>query len=148
MDEIFRQIYTKFQMNFYREIFHNLDDKEGSMTTVETFCMKVINGLDHPTISAFASYVGISLPNATYKVNSLVKKGYLQKERSTKDKREFYLIPTAKYEEYYKISTTYARGIVERCEEILTDEQKKVFTEVMAIINEDVMNEDILPEKK
>ena len=35
--------------------------------------------LEEPTINEFASFVNISSPNAAYKVNSLIQKGYVEK---------------------------------------------------------------------
>lgn len=43
-----------------------------------------------------------SAPNATYKVKQLIKKGFLSKERSEKDKREFILVPTQKFFDLYE----------------------------------------------
>lgn len=46
---------------------------------------------DRPTVNEFASFVQISPPNAAYKVNSLIRKGYLKKVQSQEDKREYRL---------------------------------------------------------
>ncbi len=37
--------------------------------------------------------MGISTPNAAYKIGSLVKKGYVEKIQSTTDRREYFLRP-------------------------------------------------------
>lgn len=60
-----------------------------------------------PTINEFASFVQISPPNAAYKVNSLIKKGYLKKVQSENDRREYFLVVTQKYKDYYNISYSY-----------------------------------------
>ena len=44
--------------------------------------------------------MNISQSNATYKVASLVRKGYLLKENSGADRREYYLVLTPKYYGY------------------------------------------------
>ena len=82
LDQAFFHVYTKFKLHFYQEIFRRFQDREASLTTVETFCMETIQALGRPTISEFAAFMRISPPNAAYKVNSLVKKGYLRKVRS------------------------------------------------------------------
>ena len=82
LEQAFFNVYTKFKLHFYQEIFRRFQTREASLTTVETFCMETIQALGRPTISEFAAFMRISLPNATYKVNSLVKKGYIQKRTS------------------------------------------------------------------
>ena len=97
LEQAFFNVYTKFKLHFYQEIFRRFQTREASLTTVETFCMETIQALGRPTISEFAAFMRISLPNATYKVNSLVKKGYIQKKQSQEDQREYHLEVTQKY---------------------------------------------------
>jgi len=61
----------------------------------------VIHAMGEPTISEFAGFIGISRPGASYKVASLMQKGYIIKEVSADDKREFRLRLTDKYHEYF-----------------------------------------------
>ena len=56
----------------------------------------------------------ISPPNAAYKVNSLVKKGYVRKVQSPDDRREYHLEVTQKYIDYYNISSSYMAEVMER----------------------------------
>ena len=107
LDESFRDVYTKFKLHFYQEVFSRFQNREASLTAVETFCMEIIMALEEPTINEFASFVNISSPNAAYKVNSLIQKGYVEKIRSNQDRREYHLRPTQKYMDYYNISTGY-----------------------------------------
>ena len=88
LEELFSQVYTKFKMHFYREVFSRFQSREASLTAVETLCMEVIAALKDPTVNEFASFVQISSPNAAYKVNSLIQKGYLEKAQSAQDRRE------------------------------------------------------------
>ena len=64
LEQAFIKVYTKFKLQFYRSVFSRFGNREASLTTVETFCMEIIHALDHPTVNAFASFVGISPPNA------------------------------------------------------------------------------------
>ncbi len=80
--QAFNEVYTKFKLHFYQEIFRRFQDREASLTTVETFCMESIMALGRPTVNEFATFMRISPPNAAYKVNSLVKKGYIRKVQS------------------------------------------------------------------
>ena len=111
LDLVFRKVYDKFKIQFYRTVFEKIQNRELTLTTVETFCIEIIYAMDHPTIGDFASYVHISSPNAAYKVNSLIKKGYLRKIQSEHDKREFYLEVTEKYMNYCNISNMYMKTV-------------------------------------
>ena len=91
LEEIFERVYTKFKLHFYRAVFSRFQKREASLTTVETFCMEIIMALGSPTINEFSSFVQISPPNAAYKVNSLIQKGYIRKVQSPVDKREYHL---------------------------------------------------------
>ena len=104
LDQAFGQVYTKFKLHFYKQIFSRFEDREATLTTVESFCMEVITALGEPTIAQFSHMMNLSTPNAAYKINSLVKKGYVERIRSTADKREYHLRPTQKYLDYYNIS--------------------------------------------
>ena len=42
----FVNIYTKFKMHFYQKVFERFQDREATLTTVETFCMEMIYALD------------------------------------------------------------------------------------------------------
>lgn len=79
LETAFSEVYTKFKLHFYRKVFERWESREATLTTVETFCMEIIYALDRPTVNEFASFVQISPPNAAYKVNSLIRKGYLEK---------------------------------------------------------------------
>ena len=39
LKQAFFEVYTKFKLHFYQEIFRRFQDREASLTTVETFCM-------------------------------------------------------------------------------------------------------------
>ena len=85
LNQAFNEVYTKFKLHFYQEIFRRFQDREASLTTVETFCMESIMALGRPSVNEFATFMRISPPNAAYKVNSLVKKGYIRKIQSPED---------------------------------------------------------------
>ena len=79
----FQDVYNIFKMNFYASMCAN--SKE--LTMQEAFSLDIIYMLGHPTILEYANYMGISQPNATYKINQMIEKGYLIKEVSKEDKR-------------------------------------------------------------
>ena len=100
LEESFDRIYTKFKLHFYQTVFSKFENREASLTAVETFCMEIIRALDEPTINEFASFANLSSPNAAYKVSSLVRKGYVEKVQSSSDRREYRLRPTQKFRDY------------------------------------------------
>lgn len=147
LEQAFIKVYTKFKLQFYRSVFSRFGNREASLTTVETFCMEIIHALDHPTVNAFASFVGISPPNAAYKVNSLIQKGYVRKIQSTEDKREYYLEPTEKFFNYYDISYHYVRTVVRRMKEKISPEDMAAVERVLSLMTDELMPEVVLPEE-
>ena len=127
----FVNIYTKFKMHFYQKVFERFQDREATLTTVETFCMEMIYALDNPTVAEFANLANISSPNAAYKVNSLVKKGYLKKVQSKDDKREYHLEVTEKYINYYNISYGYIQVVMDRIRERFDKEEMETLDRVL-----------------
>ena len=91
LEEVFQDVYTKFKLHFYQNVFQRFATREATLTTVESFCMEGIMAMGEPTIAEFSRMMGISTPNAAYKIGSLVKKGYVEKIQSTTDRREYFL---------------------------------------------------------
>ena len=137
----FFDIYTKFKLQFCKEIFQHFQTREASLTTVETFCMEVIMALGSPTVNEFASFMCISPPNAAYKVNSLIKKGYINKIQSEVDRREYHLEVTQKYIDYYNISANYMANVMERISERFSPEDCEKLEEMLRIISQELMPE-------
>ena len=141
LEEIFRRVYTKFKLHFYRTVFTRFQTREASLTTVETFCMEIIMALGRPTINEFSSFVGISPPNAAYKINNLVQKGYVTKEQSPEDKREYHLGVTQKYNDYYNISYRYLGTVMNRIKERFSPADVSKLEEMLTIISSELMPE-------
>ena len=135
LDESFDRVYTKFKLHFYRAVFSRFQSREASLTTVETFCMEIINALGHPTVNEFSSFVNISPPNAAYKINNLVQKGYVRKEQSPDDKREYHLVVTQKYIDYYNISYRYLGTVMGRIKERFSPEDVAKLEEMLDVIS-------------
>ena len=141
LEEKFEIVYTKFKLHFYQEIFERFQNREASLTTVETFAMEAIQALGSPTVNEFASFMRISPPNAAYKINSLIRKGYVQKIQSEHDKREYHLQVTPKYKEYYNISNDYVRLVTERMRERFSPDDCAKLEEMLSIISKELMPE-------
>ena len=145
LEQAFFNVYTKFKLHFYQEIFRSFQNREASLTTVETFCMETIQALGRPTISEFAAFMRISPPNAAYKVNSLVKKGYIRKVQSQEDQREFHLEVTQKYLDYYSISVKYMVEVMHRISQRFSPEECAKLEDMLVIISRELMPEVKLP---
>ena len=99
--EAVSDLYRNLRLSHYRNLFGQLREKAGSLSATEAFSAEVIYLLDRPTIGEFADFIGISQPNASYKVTSLVTKGYLERVCSDDDHREAHLHVTKKFLDYY-----------------------------------------------
>lgn len=141
LDTAFNAVYAKFKLHFYQEIFSRFQDREASLTTVETFCMECIQALGSPSVNEFATFLHLSPPNAAYKVNSLVKKGYIQRVQSSDDRREFHLQVTQKYIDYYDISSSYVTAVTERIQRRFSKADCDKLVEMLRIISEELMPE-------
>ncbi|MCI9678153.1 MAG: winged helix-turn-helix transcriptional regulator [Oscillospiraceae bacterium] len=141
LEELFSQVYTKFKMHFYREVFSRFQSREASLTAVETLCMEVIAALKDPTVNEFASFVQISSPNAAYKVNSLIQKGYLEKAQSAQDRREYHLRPTEKYLDFYNVSNTYIEAVMARIRARFSQEEVAELERMLGIVSQELMPE-------
>ena len=131
LQDSFSKVYTKFKMHFYQKMFEKLQERETSLTTVETFCMEIIYALDKPTVAQFADMANISSPNAAYKINNLVKKGYLKKVQSEEDKREYHL----------EVRNTYLRTVMGRIEDRFSKEELETMERMLNVISAELMPE-------
>jgi len=141
LEEAFSKVYSKFKLHFYKKVFERLQDREASLTTVETFCMEIIYAMNNPTVNEFAKMTNISSPNAAYKVNNLINKGYLDKVRSHSDKREYHLEVTQKYMEYYNISYQYVGEVMKRLRERFSPEEIDVLQRILNTMSDELMPE-------
>lgn len=144
----FFNVYTKFKLHFYQEIFRRFQDREASLTTVEAFCMETILALGSPSVNEFASFMRISPPNAAYKVNSLIKKGYIRKVQSPEDRREYHLEVTQKYIDYYNISSSYMVEVMDRIARRFSPEDCAKLEEMLNIVSRELMPEVDIPEAR
>ena len=74
LEKAFNDVYTKFKLHFYQNVFQRFATREATLTTVESFCMEGIMAMGEPTIAEFSRMMQISTPNAAYKIGSLVRR--------------------------------------------------------------------------
>lgn len=139
--EAFNRVYVKFKLNFYKSAFMKFQGREASLTTVESFCMEIIYAMNCPTVNEFASFINVSSPNAAYKVNCLIKKGYIKKVQSQNDKREFHLEVTQKYLDYYNMGFEYIKLVMDRMKDKLPKEDLEHLVNILNVMSEELMPE-------
>lgn len=141
MEESFSEVYKKFKIRFYQNVFKQVPNRELSLTTTESFCAEIIGALNNPTINEFASFINISSPNATYRVNSLIQKGYVEKVQSKTDKREYHLRVTDRYYKYYNLSQSYVDEVLKRVRTECSEEDIEAFDRVLTKMKDVLMPE-------
>lgn len=141
LQENFSKVYDKFKLQFYRKVFELVRERDGSLSAMEAFSLEVIQMLNTPTVGQFADFLNISQSNATYKVNSLIKKGYLKKQNSDTDRREYHLILSEKYYSYTDIMRSYVKTVLDRIEDSFTPEETELFSNMLMRISAEMMPE-------
>ena len=141
LEKSFLEVYDKFKLQFYREIFRLVRERDGSLSAMEGFSLEIIRMLDNPTVGEFADFLNISQSNATYKVNSLIKKGYLVRQNSQTDRREYHLVLSEKYYHYAELLTDYELTVVRRMKERFSPEDVQKLNEMLEIISGELMPE-------
>ncbi len=144
LDQTFGQVYTKFKLHFYKQIFSRFEDREATLTTVESFCMEVIMALGEPTIAQFSHMMNLSTPTQLIR-STPWSKGYVERIQSTTDKREYRLRPTQKYIDYYNISYSYLHLVMERAKQRFSPDDLAKLEEMLQIVSDELMPEIQLP---
>ena len=149
IEENFTTVFDKFKFQFFRKIFESVRERDGSLSAMEACSLEIIDLLDAPTIGEFADFLNISQSNATYKVNSLMRKGYLVRQNSETDRREYHLVLSEKYYNYMAFLTAYEDTVCRRIQDRFSEEELTVFDRILKTISEELMPEcDVLNEKK
>lgn len=141
LEKSFIEVYDKFKLQFYRKVFELVRERDGSLSAMEAFSLEVIKMLDNPTVGQFADFLNISQSNATYKVNNLIKKGYLVRQNSQTDRREYHLILSEKFYRYAELLTSYEIKVMERMKERFGQEDLEKLDEMLQIISDELMPE-------
>ena len=141
IEENFRDVFDKFELQFFRKIFDLVREREGSLSAMEAFSLEVIAMLDRPTVGQFADFLNISQSNATYKVNSLIKKGYIERQNSQVDRREYHLVLSEKFLNYVGLFNNYEHTVMERIEKRFPPEDVQKFDEILRVMSDELMPE-------
>lgn len=139
LDESFRRVYQGIKLRFYHEVYSASHEPGVPLTAVEAFSLEVIDQLGKPTIGQFAEFLNISRSNATYKVAALIRLGYVRKERSGPDRREYYLVLTDKYRSHAVLLDEYVTGLVDRIRERFTARETSELSRMLSVIADELM---------
>ena len=129
------ELYKNLRLSHYRNLFGQLREKAGSLSATEAFSAEVIYLLDRPTIGEFADFIGISQPNASYKVNSLVTKGYLERVSNDDDHREAHLHVTKKFLDYYGRQLPDMKSAVSSAVSSFTEQEVQLLASLFRRLN-------------
>lgn len=137
LEKEFERLYYKFRENYCKNLFASV--KEGSLNPTDSYCLEVIFLLNKPTVNEFAEYVNISLPNASYRINNLITKGYVNKLVSEHDRREYHLEVTEKFLSSYGANASFNTKLMNRIREDFSKEEidalegmiKRIVNEIM-----------------
>ena len=141
LEKSFMEVYDKFKLQFYRQVFALVRERDGSLSAMEAFSLEVIKMLHEPTVGQFADFLNISQSNATYKVNNLIRKGYLERQNSSVDRREYHLVLSDKFYSYAGLSSSYEVTVMQRIKERFPREDVERFGSMLKVISEELMPE-------
>ena len=116
-------LYNRFRLMTYRALFGRIRERDGSLSATEAFAADVIYLLEEPTITQLAETLGISQPNATYKINNLVSKGYAVRTSSDADRRECRVSVGDRFFSYYNTDYPFIAESVEKLGQNYTPEE-------------------------
>ena len=126
-----KDLYEHFRLEHYRELFGRIREKDGSLSATEAYAADVIYLLGDPTVSAFAEVLGISQPNATYKINNLAAKGYARRTASDEDRRECRVSVGDRFFSYYNTDYPFIAQGVDRLAERYSPEELALFEKML-----------------
>lgn len=122
LEEQFEKLYLMFRTNYYRELLCGAMGP-GGISASESFCAELIYLLKRPTVSSFARHLGISVPNANYKINALVKKGYVTRVPCPTDQRVVLLEVTDKFLGSYGLNNQGNALLMQRIRTRFTEDE-------------------------
>ena len=132
-------LYKQFRLRNYQALFNRIREKDGSLSATEAYAVDVIYLLGNPTITQLAEALGISQPNATYKVNNLVSKGYVVKTASEDDKRECRLQVCDRFYKYYGNLDHFADKAVKDLETEYSPQELELFAKMLRSLSRHVI---------
>lgn len=125
-------------------LFKDISDLEeraiqtGEYKTVTTNDMHVIEAIgigQAKNMSSVAKILDVTMGTLTISVNSLVKKGFVQRVRSEEDRRVVLVSLTDSGKKAYEHHRLFHENMISQATEKLTEEEKKVLEKVLTKLN-------------
>lgn len=136
----FDNLYDLFLENIRRLLYpQDWIDLDLSFSKSEVLTLLFVDRYEEIIMSRVAEYINVPMSTATGIVERLVKKGYLQRERSESDRRIVVIKLTDKGEgfisEIKEVIFYYLRAITESLSEEEKDLLGKIFIKIIAVLN-------------
>lgn len=142
LEENLTRVYRKFRMQLYAKILRSEEMKDGSsLSGQEVIYMEIINALGTPTVNEFARFAGLSQPNAAYRVAQLMQKGYVEKIQDKKDRREYHLKKTPKYDRNFNDISDYISTVCGRIRREFSEKEQEEFDRMLGIVSGEIMTD-------
>ena len=130
--EQLKKLYEHLRLEHYRQLFGRIRERDGSLSATEAYAADVIYLLGNPTVRSFAEILGISQPNATYKINNLASKGYVSRSVSDEDRRECRVSVIDRFYSYYNTDYPFLAKGVEKLSKAYTPEELALFEKMLS----------------
>ena len=130
--EQFKSLYEHLRLENYRQLFGRIREKDGSLSATESYAADVIYLLGNPTVRSFAEVLGISQPNATYKINNLAAKGYVSRSTSDEDRRECRVSVVDRFYSYYNTDYPFISTGLEKLSQKYSPQELELFEKMLA----------------
>jgi DNA-binding MarR family transcriptional regulator len=136
LEKEFEKLYFKFRNKYCENLFSSVTEDKQSLSPTESYCVEAIFLLKRPTVHQFANYVNISQPNATYRINNLISKGYIRKVLSEEDRREYFLEVTDKFSKNYGVNSSFNSELMNGIRNKFTKDEIIMLENLMKKVNE------------
>ncbi len=136
------EIYSHVLIRYYQNLFARNNKEITDLNAMEISMLEIIYHLQQPTYSELSSFMNISQPNLTYRINNLIKKGYVESIAGEKDRRKHYLSVTGKFLDFYEIDNEYLNQISWQVMEQLSPEENQVLEKILNITMQVIKKEE------
>lgn len=130
---LFTSVYTTF-VDAEQQVFANEVTQDLTLPEMNTIAAIGV-GNSYP-MNVIAERVGVTMGTLTTTVNHLVKKGFVQRERCSSDRRQVLVSLTSKGRTAYRIRLHFHNKLVEQATEGLTPEEQENLATAIGKVND------------
>ncbi len=124
---VFNQILSWEENSFKEMGLSDLSLRE--LHVIEAVCY--LKGMGKNRMSDIAKYLSITPGSLTTSVNTLVKKGYLERENDKDDRRVVLIVPKDSAEEVNKLHAGFHSAMIDEVEKIVNNEEIDVLVKTL-----------------